>query len=154
MLRKLGGALSEMAPSPPSLAFAHGAERSRHRYQVDFERIGNRLNIILDRDRLAGDWPLYQMMWRRLPTLVRLLSRAAPDVAAVSGNISDGGDNLPNELAFCSDEPQAVLVPDPGFMTPNLYAPFRELADSRPGRWWARSTRCCGAARSRAPATT
>lgn len=138
LLRRLASAFSDMAPSPPSLAFEHGGERSRHRHQVDFERVGNRFNIILDRERLAHDWPLYEMMWRRLPTYVRLLSRASNDVVSVSTNISDGGGNVPNELAFCTDEPRAILVPDPGFMTARLYQPFRELADSRPGQWNAR----------------
>lgn len=138
MLRRLATGISEMAATPPSLAFEHGGERSRHRYQVGFERIGNQISIVVDRDRLAADWPLYQMVWRRLPTLVRLMSRTAPEVTSVMGNISDGGGNEPNELAFCSDEPRAVLVPDPGFMTARLYAPFRELADSRPGQWSSR----------------
>ncbi|MBZ9937809.1 hypothetical protein LB518_16030 [Mesorhizobium sp. BR1-1-16] len=135
MLRRLGTGISEMQAFPPSLAFEHNSERRRHRHQVGFERIGNQINIVLDRDRLAADWPLYQMMWRRLPTLVRLVSRTAPEVTSLIGNISDGGGNEPNELSFCSDEPQAVLVPDPGFMTARLYQPFRELADSRPGQW-------------------
>jgi len=138
MLRRLATGIAEMALSPPSLAFEHGGERSRHRYKVGFERVNNQFRIVLDRDRLASDWPLYQMMWRRLPTLVRLVSRTSPEVVSLSGNISDGGDNEPGELSFCSDEPQAVLVPDPAFMTARLYQPFRELADSKPGQWAAR----------------
>jgi len=138
MLRRLGTALPTMAPSPPALAFQHGTERSRHRHQVDFERTRGRLDIILDRDRLASDWELYRMMWRRLPTLVRLLSRASPDLAPVVANLSDGGGNLPDEFAFCSDEPLAFLIPDPAFMTHHFYEPFRELADSQPARWHQR----------------
>ncbi|MCX5493994.1 glycosyl transferase family 90 [Kaistia dalseonensis] len=135
LLWRLGDALPTMAETTLRLSFAHGAERSRHRYQVDFERVGDRLIVILDRQRLAHDLPLYQMMWRRLPTFVRLLSRAAPNLPPVATNISDGGGNQPNELAFCSDEERAILVPDPAFMTPSIYEPFRELADSRPDRW-------------------
>ncbi|MCX5514803.1 hypothetical protein C3941_10630 [Kaistia algarum] len=138
MLRRLGTALPTMTPSPPTLAFEHGGERSRHRHQVAFGREGNRLSIILDRERLAGDWELYRMTWRRLPTLIRLLSRASRELAPISANISDGGGNQPEELAFCSDEPQAFLVPDPAFMTTHLYEPFRELGDSQPDRWHAR----------------
>ena len=138
LLRKLSTGIAEMAVTPPDLVFEHDTSRSRHRHQVGFERIGNKLGIILDRDRLAHDFPLYQMMWRRLPTFIRLLSRTAPEIGPMVGNVSDGGDNEPNELAFCSDEPRAVLVPDPGFMTARLYQPFRELADSKPGQWAGR----------------
>lgn len=135
LLRKLATGIAEMAVDPPVIAFENGTERSRHRYQVGFERIANKLVVVVDRDRLAHDALLYQMMWRRLPTFIRLISRTAPDVTSLIGNISDGGDNEPNELAFCSDEPRAVLVPDPAFMTARLYQPFRALADSRPGQW-------------------
>ena len=138
MLRRLGTALPTMATSTPSLVFEHGGQRSRHRHQVDFARDGDRLLIVLDRDRLASDWELYYMTWRWLPTLVRILSRASRELTPVSGNISDGGGNLPDELAFCSDEPLAFLVPDPAFMTEHFYQPFRELADSQPARWHQR----------------
>lgn len=138
MLRRLAVALPTMDPSPPKLRFEDGGERIRHLHQVDFERIDDRIVVILDRGRLATDFELYRMVWRRLPTLVRLLSRASPEIAPVSANISDGGGNLPDELAFCSDEPRSVLVPDPAFMTTRLYEPFRELADSQPDRWHRR----------------
>lgn len=138
LLWRLRDALPGMTDKPLRLSFAHGAERSRHRYQVDFERIEDRLIMTLDRGRLGHDLPLYEMMWRRLPTFVRIFSRLAPTVTQVTTNISDGGGNQPNELAFCSDEPRAILVPDPAFMTPNIYEPFRELADSRPDRWNSR----------------
>jgi hypothetical protein len=138
LVRRLGNALPSMAETTVKLAISHGGERSRHRHQVDFERKDNRLILVVDRDRLAHDLPLYEMMWRRLPTFVRLMSRASPAITEVATNISDGGGNLPNELAFCSDEPRAILVPDPGFMTTRLYRPFRLLADSRPGHWHER----------------
>ena len=135
LLRRLATALPTMAPYPPSVVLEQGGERSRHRHQVDFTRTGGRIAVILDRDRLASDLDLYRMTWRRLPTLIRFLSRAAPELTPLGANISDGGANLPNELAFCSDEPLAFLVPDPAFMTAHLYEPFRELADSQPDRW-------------------
>lgn len=130
--------LPTMSAHPINIDVVQSTERSRHRMQVDFERNGPQLHVILDRASILRETALHELFWRRLPSVIHLMSRTSPDVSNATANLSDGGDNFADELAFSSDETRALLIPDPGFMTPSVYASFRQLAMDRPGQWQAR----------------
>lgn len=138
LVRKLAAELPTIAGAPASIVINQASEPGRHRFQIDFQRIGNQLHVNLDRDLMARDAFQFEMMWRRLPAFVRIMSRTAAGVTSATANVSDGGDNIPNELAYATNEPQSILVPDPGFMTPEYYQPYRTLAENRPGQWASR----------------
>lgn len=138
LVRKLAARLPAMHGAPASLVLNQSTEAARHRFQIDFERIGTQLQVTLDRDLMARDPYQFEMVWRRLPPLIHIMARTAPGVSSATANISDGGGNIANELAYCSDEPKSILVPDPGFMKPEIYQSFRRLAENRPGQWASR----------------
>lgn len=139
LVRKLAARLPAMQGAPASLVLEPPSEAQRHRYQIDFARIGSQLHVKLDLDRMASDPYQFDMIWRRLPPLIHIMARTAPGVTSATASISDGGGNIADELAYCADEPKAILVPDPGFMKPEIYQSFRRLAENRPGQWASRS---------------
>jgi hypothetical protein len=138
LVRKMAAELPAITGAPASIVLNQASEHGRHRFQIDFHRIGNQLHVGLDRDLMARDALHFEIMWRRLPSFVRIMSRTAEGVVSAVANASDGGDNIPNELAYASNVEQSILVPDPGFMMPDYYAPFRTLAENRPGQWSSR----------------
>ncbi|WP_051356698.1 glycosyl transferase family 90 [Azorhizobium doebereinerae] len=72
-------------------------------------------------------------LWKRGAVMAYFASRSAAD--AVEASLADHS-SQPGVLTFCSNHPDAVLIPDRAFMTPRVYAPYREVAQSVP--WDAR----------------
>ncbi len=61
-------------------------------------------------------------LWKRGPIMAYFAARCAAD--AVEASIADYS-SQPGVLTFCSNHPDAVLVPDRAFMTPRVYEPYR-----------------------------
>jgi hypothetical protein len=74
---------------------------------------------------------------RRPSVLVHLLVHADPRVDGFVGSISDFTPD--GMVGFCSDGPNAVLVPDAVFFNSGGYARVREMALARPVPWRERN---------------
>ncbi|WP_341987543.1 glycosyl transferase family 90 [Azorhizobium sp. AG788] len=61
-------------------------------------------------------------LWKRGSIMAYFAARSAAD--AVEASIADYS-SQPGVLTFCSNHPDAVLVPDRAFMTPRVYEPYR-----------------------------
>lgn len=77
---------------------------------------------LLKRDRINS-------LWKRGAIMAYFASRSNAD--ALETSLADHS-ATPRVLTFCSNHPDAVLVPDRSFMTPRIYAPYRAIAHSVP----------------------
>lgn len=135
----LSRALPAGANTPARLRLAHEPMIPGGEPRVRFERSGGTLTVLLDLERLGRDSHALNPFWKRLPVMLHFLSRTAPEVRTARVNISDGEEVRDWELAFCSQNDRALLVPDRGFMTARYYQPLRELSQAGPEHWDARS---------------
>ncbi|MGU3493027.1 glycosyl transferase family 90 [Xanthobacteraceae bacterium A53D] len=68
-------------------------------------------------------------LWKRGTVMAYFAARAnAPRLEA---SLADHC-SRPGVLTFCSNHPDAILIPDRAFMTPRVYAPYRAVAHSVP----------------------
>jgi hypothetical protein len=131
--------LSRSLPAGAWLRLAHEPGPPGEEHHLGFERHGEMLTVRLNLERLDRDSHALNPVWKRLPVMLHFLARTAPTVRRAGINLSDGADSRDRELAFCSHNPRALLVPDRGFMTARYYRPLRELALAGPEHWSTRA---------------
>lgn len=122
------------------IVLRHEIHENEDQYRIRFERSSNEIAFFLNLDYLGSTTGAVNAIWKRLPVMVRYLSLAAPSVREGWVNISDGINVQPGDIAFCSNEPAAILVPDRFFMNGRSYAPYRARAIAQPSYWSERAT--------------
>ncbi len=92
------------------------------------------LRIAISDDLLRDDPSYFSALWKRLGVFVDLLSDPAIASAFYPCALGDSATEPGRALAFCSNLPGTVLVPDRAFLTRGGYAAERTAA-SRAPRW-------------------
>lgn len=108
------------------------------RYTLSIEKTARgRLAVGLDKEALTSDRHNFSSIWRRAGIFVDLLA----DPAIAPGTYRCDYNDMAREdgpvLAFCSNRPGTILIPDRGFHTSRGYAAERSRGASAP-RWDAR----------------
>jgi Glycosyl transferase family 90 len=122
----------------PIVTVAARQGRYAERHLVTIERRDNRLSascldvMILEHQN--------ELFFRIAAVLVLVANAPMNDFHAVA-DISDGEDNAPNLLSFCSHDPRAILIPDHIFIGSRGYEQYRHLANASRTNWSARSDR-------------
>jgi Glycosyl transferase family 90 len=101
---------------------------------VNFERIGDRLQIIVRRN-LLEDRHTYRLLYGRIPTVLRVLGRVRSSVRTAILDIGDGIGVPSHALCFCSERDDVLLIPDVYFVGTEGFLWARKLA--RIGQVWA-----------------
>jgi Glycosyl transferase family 90 len=68
---------------------------------------------------------VYRLLYARFPAVLRVFSKAGPNVRMVTADLTDGFDPFAGGLAFCASHDDVILVPDPVFVNSGGYAAFR-----------------------------
>ena len=87
-----------------------------------------RLTVQMDRNRLARDRGMFSTLWKRAGVFVDLISDREIGPGAYVCDLGDFCSEPGPVLAFCSSNPENVLVPDRTFFLKNGYAADRRLA--------------------------
>jgi hypothetical protein len=96
-----------------------------HEIIVRFRRKGNRLDLQLTSERFLSSTRSLNTLWKRLPIMLDLLSRTSSIVDCGTLDLSDGYIGEETRFAFCSNSPNAILVPDRSFYLARSYRPYR-----------------------------
>ena len=91
-----------------------------------------RLTVQMDRNRLARDRGMFSTLWKRAGVFVDLISDREIGPGAYVCDLGDFCSEPGPVLAFCSSNPENVLVPDRTFFLKNGYAADRRLAAGAP----------------------
>lgn len=92
---------------------------------VEVRRNEHCLTLFLGKEALTGINNFRIEYLYRAPVIVHLLSRTSAAVTNINVNLDDGYEVAPNQLAFSSKEPQALLITDPDFFMQNGYEALR-----------------------------
>jgi hypothetical protein len=122
----------------PRLLLKHEEGPATADYRLRFERTARDLTLYLNLERFDQSSYYLATLWKRLPAMVDILFHTPPVAMAGNVNISDGIDATAGELAFCSNHPDSILVPDRMFLAERCYRPFRKAA-LRQGAWSERT---------------
>lgn len=96
-----------------------------------------RLIVGLDMAALTSDRRVFSGLWRRAGVFIDLLSDPAVAPGSYRCDFNDMARGPGPILAFCSNQPGTILVPDRGFFSKRGYAAERAKAASAPA-WEAR----------------
>ncbi len=101
---------------------------------VRLRKIGDELTIGFDCMTALRDFGLASVFAHRLRPLIYLASLIDRDLVAFA-DISDGHEQAPDFISFCSRDDLSILVPDSDFYAARGYDPFRVVARSGNANW-------------------
>lgn len=131
----LAAKLSAIARSP--VGIRDSGERGSTHLMIGKSPRG-KLDVGLDMASLKTNRHAFSSLWRRAGVFVDLLADSAVPAGTYRCDTNDMAREAGPTLAFCSNRPGTILVPDRGFYTKGGYAAERARAVSAPA-WETRS---------------
>lgn len=103
-------------------------------FTYSFTKSGRRIVVTCDKSALGLNRSLSWILFSRLSAAFCCFAQTHKRIQECRGDVSDGGENCPNMLSFCSSDPKAILIPDADFFRSNGYQDLRHfiLANNRP----------------------
>jgi hypothetical protein len=118
---------------PVSIRLEENAGFGRHGYFLRKER--GAIAVGVDIERIRRDPELFLELRHRTPVAIATFAATLPGIAVCRAEFSDGEESGPGTVSFCSADPSAILIPDPGFYLTRGYDAFRKQIAAEPRPW-------------------